>query len=188
MRKLLVCVAAGLLFASCNPPESAEDLAATPAPETTAPDGGNTSMEKCEDRKPELDEEELQDTDKAPKVEVPEGAPPCDLVTQDVVEGDGKKAKEGATVTIQYTGVSWSTGEEFDSSWSRGEPATFPLGNLIPGWQEGIPGMKEGGRRVLFIPPDLGYGDQGSPPAIAGGETLIFVIDMIDADAEPSGG
>ncbi len=184
MRKLLICLAAGLLLASCNPPESEEDLTATPTPEATEAAPGAASMERCEDREPKLpDDEGLEDTDEKPKIEVPEGAPPCALVSQDIVDGDGKEVKEGATVTIHYAGVAWSTGEEFDSSWSRGEPATFPLSGLIAGWQEGIPGMKEGGRRVLFIPPDLGYGDQGSPPAIAPGETLIFVIDMVDAQA-----
>lgn len=182
MRKLLICLAAGLLLASCNPQETAVDLAAQATP-TPTPAAAAPGMEECEDREPELDSDALQDIDEAPEVDVPDGAPPCELEIQDVVEGDGKEAKEGATVTIQYLGVSWSTGEKFDASWDRGEPATFPLGNLIGGWQEGIPGMKEGGRRVLFIPPDLGYGDQGSPPAIAPGETLIFVIDMIDSNA-----
>lgn len=115
-----------------------------------------------------------------PAVEIPSGAPPCKLVIQDVHEGDGDQVKEGATVTVQYVGVSWSTGKEFDSSWDRGEPATFPLANVIQGWQQGIPGMKEGGRRRLIIPPDLAYGSD-PPPGIAPNETLVFVIDMIKA-------
>lgn len=188
MRKLLTCLAAGLLLVSCNPPESAEDLAATatPEPTVTAASGG-PQMEACEDHEPELpNTDDLQDTEEKPQIEVPDGAPPCELVEIDIVEGEGAKAKDGATVTIHYVGVSWSTGEEFDSSWDHGDPATFPLGNLIPGWQEGIPGLKEGGRRALIIPPDLGYGDQGSQDgSIAPGETLIFVIDMIDPDAQP---
>lgn len=118
-----------------------------------------------------------------PKIEVPDGDPPKKLVIEDIEEGDGARAKPGATVTIHYSGVSYSTGKEFDSSWTRGEPITFPLGQLIPGWQEGIPGMKEGGRRQLTIPPDLAYGAEGRPPLIKGGETLIFIIDLFDADA-----
>ena len=86
-------------------------------------------------------------------------------------------------MTVQYVGVSYSTGEQFDASWDRGSPAQFQLseGQLIQGWIEGIPGMKVGGRRLLVIPPTLGYGTQGQPPDIGPNETLVFVIDMIDA-------
>jgi len=100
------------------------------------------------------------------------------LQVWDVVEGKGEAVKPGALVTIHYTG--WLTnGKVFDSSVTTGEPATFPLGKLIPGWQEGIPGMKEGGKRRLVIPSDLGYGDAGSPPDIPGKATLVFEIEMI---------
>lgn len=119
--------------------------------------------------------------DEKPSIDVPDGRPPAELVVQDLIEGDGAEAAENATVTTHYVGVSWSTGEEFDSSWGRGQPATFPLNQVIPGWTQGIPGMKVGGRRLLVIPPDLAYGD--SPPpgaAIAPGETLVFVIDLVD--------
>lgn len=114
-----------------------------------------------------------------PAIEVPGGEPPAELVIIDVVEGDGPEVEPGAEVTIHYTGVSWlNEGAEFDSSWVRGEPATFPLDGLIAGWQEGIPGMQPGGRRMLIIPPDLGYGDTSPSPDIAASDTLVFVIDL----------
>jgi peptidylprolyl isomerase len=126
--------------------------------------------------------EDVVNTDTKPKIEVPDGPPPTEMVVKDLAEGSGPAAKKGATVTIQYVGVLYDTGEEFDSSWEAPMPATFPLPNLIKGWQEGIPGMKEGGRRQLTIPPDLAYGPQGRP-GIPGNSTLVFVIDLINADA-----
>lgn len=118
-----------------------------------------------------------------PKVEVPDGPPPTDLQVTDITEGDGAEAVAGDTLTMQYVGVSYSTGKEFDASWGSGQPFTFQLGagNVIPGWDQGIAGMKVGGRRQLIIPPDLGYGAQGSPPDIKPNETLIFIVDLLDA-------
>jgi peptidylprolyl isomerase len=122
------------------------------------------------------------DLTKKPDVEVPDGDPPKDLQTEDIVVGDGPEAKTGDTVSMQYVGVSYSSGKEFDASWDRGEPFTFQLGSgqVIPGWDQGIPGMKVGGRRELIIPPDLAYGPQGSPPDIGPNETLIFIVDLTD--------
>jgi peptidylprolyl isomerase len=107
------------------------------------------------------------------------GDPPTELVSEDIVEGDGAEAKAGDKITVQYVGVDFATGEEFDSSWD-GEPFEFELGSgqVIPGWDQGVVGMKEGGRRQLTIPPDLAYGPQGSPPAIGPDATLAFVIDL----------
>jgi peptidylprolyl isomerase len=113
----------------------------------------------------------------APNVPVVAGPPPTELQTTDLVEGTGDAVPAGATVTVDYIGVSCSTGKIFDSSYSRGEPATFPLSGVIPGWTTGIPGMKVGGQRLLVIPPDQGYGDSGQGD-IAPGETLWFVVDM----------
>jgi peptidylprolyl isomerase len=115
-----------------------------------------------------------------PSISKPEGDPPTELVIKDIKVGDGKEAKAGDQVSVQYAGWSWSTGEEFDASWGRGEPFTFQLGagQVIPGWDEGVEGMKVGGRRELVIPPDLAYGEQGSPPAIGPNETLVFVVDL----------
>ncbi|MFL5833724.1 MAG: FKBP-type peptidyl-prolyl cis-trans isomerase [Solirubrobacterales bacterium] len=113
-------------------------------------------------------------------MEKPSGAPPKELVTNDLEEGSGPEAKSGDTVTVQYVGVNYKTGKEFDSSWSRSEPFSFTLGagEVIPGWDQGIEGMKVGGRRELVIPPELGYGSAGAPPAIPPNETLVFVVDL----------
>jgi peptidylprolyl isomerase len=96
--------------------------------------------------------------------------------------GKGKRAKKGDEVTVQYVGVSFSTGQQFDASWDSGQPFPFTLGAgmVIPGWDRGVAGMREGGRRMLTIPPDLAYGTAGSPPAIGPDETLIFVVDMVE--------
>jgi peptidylprolyl isomerase len=115
-----------------------------------------------------------------PVVAIPAGGTPSKLTIKDIVPGTGKAAKRGETVSVQYVGSSWSTGAEFDASWDKGQPFSFPLGQgqVIPGWDRGVVGMKPGGRRLLVIPPDLGYGAQGSPPKIAANETLAFVIDL----------
>ena len=112
----------------------------------------------------------------APVVPVQTGAPPTQLVTQDLQAGTGATVAPGATVTVDYIGVACSTGKIFDSSYSRGQPATFSLSSVIPGWTSGIPGMKVGGTRLLGIPPDQGYGNQGAGTDIAPGETLWFVV------------
>ncbi|MBP2436173.1 FKBP-type peptidyl-prolyl cis-trans isomerase [Microbacterium amylolyticum] len=114
-----------------------------------------------------------------PEFDAPAGPAPEELEIHDIILGEGTEAKPGATVTIHYAGVDYDSGEEFDSSWNRGEAAQFPLSMLIKGWQEGIPGMKVGGRRRLTIPPELAYGPAGSGHFL-GGKTLIFIIDLID--------
>ena len=120
-----------------------------------------------------------------PQVDVPEGPPPKQLEVRDITEGDGAEASAGDTVEVEYVGVSYSNGREFDSSWERPEPFTFQLGagQVIPGWDQGIDGMKVGGRRELVIPPDLAYGKQGSPPAIKPNETLVFIVDLLDVQS-----
>ena len=119
-------------------------------------------------------------TDK-PEIDFPGGEPPENLEITDVWEGDGAVAKAGDTVAVHYVGVAYSTGEEFDASWNRGEPLQFRLGvgQVIAGWDQGVQGMKVGGRRQLIIPPDLAYGESGAAGAIAPGETLIFVVDLV---------
>ena len=118
-----------------------------------------------------------------PEVDFPEGAPPADLEITDIWEGDGKVASAGDTIEVHYVGVAFSSGEEFDASWSRGEPLRFKLGagKVISGWDQGVQGMKVGGRRKLVIPPHLGYGSRGAGNAIKPGETLIFVCDLVSA-------
>ncbi len=115
-----------------------------------------------------------------PVVEHPGGEPPADLEIVDMTVGDGTEAKPGGTVRVHYLGVEFDSGEEFDSSWNRGESIEFPLRGLIKGWQDGIPGMKVGGRRQLTIPPELAYGPAGGGHRLSG-QTLIFVIDLLDA-------
>ncbi|WP_431804246.1 FKBP-type peptidyl-prolyl cis-trans isomerase [Microbacterium sp. bgisy203] len=112
-----------------------------------------------------------------PEFDAPEGPAPTELVIRDIIVGDGDEAKPGDTVTVHYAGVEYDSGEEFDSSWGRGESIQFPLRGLIQGWQDGIPGMKVGGRRELIIPPQLAYGPAGGH--FLGGKTLIFIIDLL---------
>src|SRR2546423_3840366 len=121
------------------------------------------------------------DLKRKPKIPKQPGDPPTQMVMQDIVKGTGATAKAGATVTVQYVGVRFRDGQQFDASWDRGQPFVFPLGasQVIPGWDQGVVGMKVGGRRQLTIPPDLAYGAQGAPPDIAPNETLIFVIDLL---------
>ncbi|WP_019874211.1 FKBP-type peptidyl-prolyl cis-trans isomerase [Sporichthya polymorpha] len=116
-----------------------------------------------------------------PEIDFPGGEPPAELVITDLKVGDGAEAKPGATVTVHYVGVAFSTGEEFDASWNRGSPFQFQLGAgmVIAGWDQGVAGMKVGGRRQLVIPPHLGYGQRGAGSVIQPGETLIFVVDLL---------
>ena len=119
-----------------------------------------------------------------PKVKVPSGPPPKQLVVDDLEDGKGPAAEAGDEVTVQYVGVNYKTGKQFDASWDRGEPFSFELGShaVIDGWEEGLKGMKAGGRRELVIPPAMGYGAAGSPPAIPPNETLVFVIDLLETN------
>ena len=117
-----------------------------------------------------------------PEIDFPGDQPPTDLVVEDITVGEGAEATAGSTVSAHYVGVAHSTGEEFDASWNRGAPLDFRLGvgMVIPGWDAGIAGMRVGGRRRLTIPPNLAYGDRGAGGAIAPGETLVFVVDLMD--------
>ena len=116
-----------------------------------------------------------------PEIGKPAGNPPTTLEKRDIVKGTGKKAKPGDKVAVQYVGIAWSTDKQFDASWDRGQPFTFQLGagQVIPGWDEGVAGMRVGGRRQLIIPPDMAYGAQGQPPTIGPNETLVFDIDLL---------
>ena len=117
-----------------------------------------------------------------PHVYVPAGeAPPAELVIEDIEVGDGEEAKAGHTVEVHYAGNAWSTRQQFDASWDRGETFTFRLGagQVIGGWDQGVAGMRVGGRRRLVIPPSLGYGSQGAGGVIKPNETLVFVVDLI---------
>lgn len=165
---LLACLLLAVFAAACGDSEkeaAAPQETATPAATTAADLAGDIS----------------KDLKTKPTVAAPSGAPPAELQTEDIVKGKGKTAKPGDTVSVQYVGNSWSTGTQFDASWDRGsEPFPFPLGagQVIPGWDQGVAGMKVGGRRLLVIPPDLAYGAQSPSPDIAANETLVFVVDL----------
>ena len=167
MQRLLLIIGAclALFIAGCGSDDSTTDSGSTAASteEAAAPKETESSKQKTK-----------------PKVTVPKGAPPKSLVTEDLEEGTGAAAKAGDAVTVQYVGVNFKNGKEFDASWDRGEPFTFTLGagEVIPGWDQGVEGMKVGGRRELVIPPELGYGQAGAPPAIPPNETLVFVVDL----------
>jgi peptidylprolyl isomerase len=121
-------------------------------------------------------------TDQKPEVAIPDGAPPTSLLVEDLVEGDGTLASAGVMVTVDYVGVAWSTGGQFDASWDRNDTFSFHLGagEVIGGWDQGVQGMKIGGRRRLTIPPDLAYGRNGAGGVIGPNETLVFVVDLRD--------
>jgi peptidylprolyl isomerase len=117
-----------------------------------------------------------------PHVEVPSDQPPSyQLELEDIEVGDGEEAETGRVVEVHYVGVSWSTGKEFDASWDRGDTFKFGLGKgqVIPGWDQGVAGMKVGGRRRITIPPQLGYGKRGAGGVIGPDETLVFVVDLV---------
>ena len=117
-----------------------------------------------------------------PQIDIPEGqAPSYQLAIDDIAVGDGEEARSGQTVEVHYVGVSWSNGQEFDASWDRGDTFKFGLGKgqVIPGWDQGVAGMRVGGRRRITIPPDLGYGKRGAGGVIGPDETLVFVVDLI---------
>jgi peptidylprolyl isomerase len=118
---------------------------------------------------------------KEPTVTPPSGPPPTKLVTKEIITGTGPEAKAGESVTVNYVGVLYKGGKEFDASWKRNEPFTFTLGRgqVITGWDQGVAGMKVGGRRLLIIPAPLGYGAKGSPPAIPPNSALLFMVDLL---------
>lgn len=117
-----------------------------------------------------------------PDVSIPDEAPPADLLIEDLTVGDGREASNGQTVEVHYVGVGWSTGDEFDASWDRGDTFSFTLGGrqVIEGWDQGVAGMRVGGRRRLTIPAHLGYGERGAGGVIKPNETLVFVVDLVD--------
>jgi peptidylprolyl isomerase len=176
-RALPVALTAALAITGCgsggsststiglSSPASTSTPAAAPTPATTATTPANPALAH------------------KPVVVVPKGPAPTHLVVKDLVVGSGPAAKSGQTVSVQYVGVLYRNGKQFDASWDRGQPLSFQLGTggVIPGWGQGVPGMRVGGRRELIIPASLAYGAQGSPPAIGPNEPLVFVIDLLGA-------
>jgi peptidylprolyl isomerase len=116
-----------------------------------------------------------------PTITIPDTPPAPDLLTEEITIGEGPEAVAGSSVDVHYVGVSWSTGKEFDASWDRGDPFTFGLGagEVIAGWDQGVAGMRVGGRRRITIPPHLGYGARGAGGVIGPNETLVFVVDLL---------
>ena len=167
---LALIIGAGVAACGGDDSSSGESAAtATPA-ETPTPSPANID---------EIAAGITKNTKKEPKIVTPKGDPPTKLVIRDIVKGKGPKAKAGEKLTMDYTGYSWSNGQKFDASWDRKQHFPFQLGAgmVIPGWDQGMVGMKEGGRRLLIIPPDQGYGPQGSGP-IGPKETLVFAVDL----------
>lgn len=120
--------------------------------------------------------------DTKPDVTIPDGEPPSELLVEDIEVGDGAEAVPGSVVTVHYVGHAWSNGQQFDASWDRNDTFAFRLGagQVIKGWDDGVAGMKIGGRRRITIPPHMGYGDRGAGGVIKGGETLVFVVDLLN--------
>jgi peptidylprolyl isomerase len=188
--KWLAVAAACLGLAACGSTKTADipsgsgDTSAASTPAETTPTTTETTA-KPTFAKPTAEIQKIADavgtaTKKKPKIIKPSGKPPTKLTVVDVVQGKGAGAGNGDSLTVDYAGNSWSTGKEFDASWKTGQP--FPLtlgqGSVIPGWDQGLVGMKAGGRRLLVIPPDLGYGASGSGASIKPNETLVFVVDL----------
>jgi peptidylprolyl isomerase len=145
----------------------------------------DTQTRTSEEPSPSAQREALKDTTVKPLIPKPTGSPPRRLQKEDLVKGKGRPAKAGDTVTVNYVGVTFSTGDEFDASWDRGQPFDVPLGagKVIPGWDRGLLGIRKGGRRILTIPPELAYGPDGYPPTIGPNETLVFVVDALEIRA-----
>jgi peptidylprolyl isomerase len=177
VRATAALAALALLAAGCGSSKTKTNTgtnsSAAPAPTTTA-----APAPQAAGKAPAVSN--ATNLSQKPKIAKPTGSPPAQLIKKDLVVGKGAAVKAGQLAVMQYVGISWSNGQEFDASWNRGQPFSFPLGQgqVIAGWDNGIPGMKVGGRRELVIPPDQGYGPQGSPPSIGPNETLVFVVDL----------
>ncbi|OAA28504.1 peptidylprolyl isomerase [Frankia sp. EI5c] len=166
-------------FAACSSSDAPDGTAVAPVPTAAleaARAGGPPAVENA------------TDLTRKPVAAAGKGAAPSELVVKDLVTGDGATASDTSTVTIQYVGTIWKSGKQFDASWDRGEPDTFPLLRTVTGFGQGISGMKEGGRRLIVIPPDLGYGPMGGqPPTILADDSLVFVVDLLSVAADGSG-
>jgi hypothetical protein len=184
-RALLALVLATSLTA-CGGNDGGDPTLTQPsAPPTSFASPAAPSQEPCEERPPTTPPPAgaIEDLGTKPAVQPNDAPPPCGLVVSDIVVGTGQEAVEGSMVAVKYVGAFYETGEEFDSSWSRGADETLPVelgaGQVIPGFDMGITGMKVGGRRQITIPSELGYGRRGQGP-IPGGATLVFVIDLVE--------
>ena len=174
---LLLLLAPAFALAACGDDDAKTD------PSTAAPSGPaqTTPAAPTETEAAAPEGGDPKDLDKKPRVEIPEGDPPTKLVKEDIVKGKGRAAKKGDRLEMQYVGVLYDGGTEFDASWNGGEPFRFILGkgDVIKGWDQGIVGMRKGGRRKLIVPPKLAYGPEGQPPTIPPNATLVFVVDLV---------
>ena len=176
----LLAAAAFGLGACGDDEESGADNSVTPVETTPAPTATTETTTTAEPGGATIQKLVIsKDLKTKPSIAKPSGDPPTKLYSRDIVKGKGKAAKAGDSVSVQYVGVNFSNGEQFDASWDAGQPFQFELGAqmVIAGWDQGVEGMSVGGRRMLVIPPDLAYGPSGQGP-IGPNETLIFVIDM----------
>jgi peptidylprolyl isomerase len=168
-----VLVTAAVAVAGCGSSGSSRtaDIPAGPAPSAPPPPQASSN---------------LKDTKSKPTIPKPTGTPPTKLVVKDIVQGKGRAAKKGDKLSMQYVGITFSTGQEFDASWDRGQPFDFQLGKgmVIKGWDQGLIGIKPGGRRELIIPAKLAYGAQGQPPTIGPNEPLVFVVDALSVSGK----
>jgi peptidylprolyl isomerase len=185
---LLALTAAGCGGDSTKPGAADQALASSPTLATTADTTAASTASTPATPAPDTSGKGAvlpisTDLKKKPKIPKAKGTPPKGLVVKDIVVGKGAVAKSGSEITVKYVGVSYSNGKQFDSSWDRGQdyPFTLGTGGVIAGWDEGLVGMKVGGRRELVIPPDKAYGAQGQPPTIAPNATLVFVVDLVKA-------
>lgn len=187
MRRTLLAVALTAALAGCGGSSSdtadlQSDAGNSPAPAATqGPVGPVAGGGSCSSDTKVAKVTTTTDLTKKPVIEVPDGPMPCGLDVTDIVVGTGPAAKPGDQLTMKYVGVTWSTGKQFDASWDSGQDFPFTLGggNVIQGWDQGMVGMKQGGRRQLVIPPSLGYGDQAQGADIPANSTLIFVVDLV---------
>ncbi len=191
MPKLLLTIAAVfalLLAAGCGSGSSSSETSSGDSSEATT--GSGKFKIPVDGKPPTRTEKEVEAKwdgkgllGPQPKPIVPKGTPPEELVVQDLIKGKGRSAHKGDEITVQYVGVNYRNGEEFDASWRYGKPFTFELGAgfVVPGWEEGLEGMEVGAQRELIIPPELGYGyrrQEGIPP----GSTLVFVVDLLKVE------
>ena len=189
MKKSLLVAALALALSGCGGSSDTGDLDSAADGTTStqgpvqpvgprAPSSGGCTSDPAAAKVPVTTTKDLATK---PVIEVPDGAIPCGLGVLDIVEGSGAAAKAGDHLTMKYVGVTWATGKQFDASWDRGQDFDFTLGtgNVIQGWDQGLVGMKQGGRRQLVIPPQLGYGDQAQGEDIPANSTLIFVVDLV---------
>jgi hypothetical protein len=174
---VLPVIVAGFMLGACGSTPAASSSSTTSGSPTASGGGASPGSAAGAANPPAVSG--ATDLKKEPVLGPGTTPPPTSLETKDLVVGTGATAAASNTVNVQYVGADYTNGKDFDSSWSRGQPSSFPLNGVIPGFAQGIVGMKVGGRREIVIPPALGYGATGQAPAVSPDETLVFVVDLI---------